>query len=128
MENGRLVRWLKQVGDPVRQGDPLLELETEKTVVEIAATVTGTLAQALIEVDQEARVGDRIAWIETGESAEIQIPTTAAPIGTGTERAGEQLIIPSPVVESGSTARIRSSPVARRFSTEHGVDLASLVG
>lgn len=125
MENGRLVRWLKHVGDPVQQGEPLLELETEKTVVEIAATVTGTLVQALLEVDQEARVGDRVAWVETGEP---QHPGAAPPIASRTERAGEPRITPSPVAESGSDARIRSSPVARKFSAEHGVDLASLVG
>jgi pyruvate dehydrogenase E2 component (dihydrolipoamide acetyltransferase) len=128
MENSRLVRWLKNVGDLVQQGEPLLELETEKTVVEIAATVTGTLAQALIEVDQEARVGDRVAWIETGQMGETQIPSAAAPSASSTETAGEQRLTPSPVAESSSAARIRSSPVARKFSAEHGVDLASLVG
>jgi pyruvate dehydrogenase E2 component (dihydrolipoamide acetyltransferase) len=128
MENGRLVRWLKNVGDLVQQGEPLLELETEKTVVEIAATVTGTLAQALVEVDQEARVGDRVAWIETGKMGDTQIPSVAAPIASSTEAAGEQRLTPSPVAESSSAGRIRSSPVARKFSAEHGVDLASLVG
>jgi pyruvate dehydrogenase E2 component (dihydrolipoamide acetyltransferase) len=128
MENGRLVRWLKQVGDPVRQGEPLLELETEKTVVEIAATVSGTLAEALIEVDQEARVGDRIAWIETGLIGESQIPSAASPITSNTESAAEQPIAPALVVEPGSGARIRSSPVARRFSAQHGIDLSSLSG
>jgi pyruvate dehydrogenase E2 component (dihydrolipoamide acetyltransferase) len=143
MENGRLVRWLKNVGDPVRQGEPLLELETEKTVVEIAATVTGILVQALLEVDQEARVGDQIAWVETGETGERQSPTAAPPIANRNETAGEQRITPSavaaspvapspvapsPVASSSSAARIRSSPVARKFSAEHGVDLATLVG
>lgn len=128
MENGRLVRWLKHVGDAVQQGEALLELETEKTVVEIAATVTGTLAQALIEVDQEARVGDRVAWIETGQPGATAIPSAASPIASSAESAAEQLITPSPVVEPGSDARIRSSPVARRFSAQHGVDLSSLIG
>jgi pyruvate dehydrogenase E2 component (dihydrolipoamide acetyltransferase) len=131
MENGRLVRWLKKVGDPVRQGEPLLELETEKTVVEIAATVTGTLVQALLKVDQEARVGDRIAWVETGEpgdTRETPIPVAAPPVAGRSETAAEQRPTPSSVVDSNSAARIRSSPVARKFSAGHGIDLASLVG
>jgi pyruvate dehydrogenase E2 component (dihydrolipoamide acetyltransferase) len=129
MENARLVRWLKNVGDPVRQGEPLLELETEKTVVEIAATVTGTLVQALLEVDQEARVGDQVAWVETGETlAPTHSPAAAQPISSRTETAGEPWITPGPIAEASSAARIRSSPVARKFSAEHGVDLASLVG
>ncbi|MGH9523922.1 MAG: dihydrolipoamide acetyltransferase family protein [Terriglobales bacterium] len=101
MESARLVRWLKQVGDSVTQGEALLELETEKTVINIEATVSGRLAQVLLEVDQEARVGDRIAWIES-ESA----PPGASP----------------------DTARVRSSPVARRLSAEQGLDLASIAG
>ena len=125
MESGRLVRWLKNVGEFVRQGEPLLELETEKTVVEIATTVSGTLVQALLEVDQEARVGDQVAWVETGET---QVPAAAPRIASRTETAGKQRATPMPVAESSSAARIRSSPIARKFSAEHGVDLASLVG
>ena len=130
MENGRLVRWLKNVGDPVRQGEPLLELETEKTVVEIAATVTGTLVQALLEVDQEARVGDRVGWVETGEPQSLAAPPA---VESSTDTAREQRpAIPTPassvVAESRSSTRVRSSPVARKFSAEHGIDLASLVG
>lgn len=101
MESARLVRWLKQVGDSVTQGEGLLELETEKTVITIEATVSGRLAQVLLEVDQEARVGDRIAWIDS-ESA--------------------------PPVESPDAARVRSSPVARRLSAEQGLDLAHIAG
>jgi pyruvate dehydrogenase E2 component (dihydrolipoamide acetyltransferase) len=125
MENGRLVRWLKNVGDPVRQGEALLELETEKTVVEIAATVTGTLVETLLDVDQEARVGDQVAWVETGET----VSATAVPRRAGsTEIASEPRISPSPTVESGPDVRVRSSPVARKFSAAHGIDLTGLVG
>jgi pyruvate dehydrogenase E2 component (dihydrolipoamide acetyltransferase) len=125
MENSRLVRWLKNVGDPVRQGEALLELETEKTVVEIAATVTGTLVETLLDVDQEARVGDQVAWVETGE---VPNPTTAPPIASKTETAGEQRATLSRAAESSSDVRIRSSPVARQFSAQHGIDLAGVAG
>ncbi len=64
MESARLIRWLKNVGDVVEQGEPLLELETEKSVVEIESTESGRLVEILLQADQEARVGDRIAWIE----------------------------------------------------------------
>lgn len=67
MESARVVRWLKQRGEPVRQGEALVELETEKSVVAIESPVTGTLAQILLEVDQEARVGDRLGWLEADQ-------------------------------------------------------------
>jgi pyruvate dehydrogenase E2 component (dihydrolipoamide acetyltransferase) len=109
MESARLVRWLKKIGDSITQGEPLLELETEKTVVTIEATATGRLVEVLLESDQEARVGDRIAWIES----EAASSSSSAP--------AEQ---PSPAFP----ARVRSSPVARRLSKEHGLDLARIAG
>ena len=130
MENARVVRWLKNVGDPIQQGEPLLELETEKTVVEIAATVSGTLIQALLEVDQEARVGDQVAWVETGEAPS---PNAAPPVTVRPERGTDREATPPAAVSlpdprPGSDARIRSSPVARKFSAQHGIDISSLVG
>ena len=100
MENARLVRWLKNVGDVVRQGEPLLEIETEKSVVEIESTENGRLVEILLSADQEARVGDRIAWLENG--------TAAAP--------------------GAAAERIKSSPVARRLAAEHAIDLRGVAG
>src|SRR6195952_1863877 len=81
MESARLIRWLKNVGDVVEQGEPLLELETEKSVVEIESTESGRLGEVLLQADQEARVGDRIAWIENDSVAAIgRADTTAAPL------------------------------------------------
>ena len=71
MESARLIRWLKNVGDVVEQGEPLLELETEKSVVEIESTESGRLVEVLLQADQEAQVGDRIAWIENDTVAAI---------------------------------------------------------
>jgi pyruvate dehydrogenase E2 component (dihydrolipoamide acetyltransferase) len=108
MENARLVRWLKSVGDRVQQGEPLLELETEKSVVEIESTENGRLVEILLQADQEARVGDRIAWLEN------DAPSAATPApGAG---------------RSGDTDRIKSSPVARRFAAEHALDLNRVTG
>jgi pyruvate dehydrogenase E2 component (dihydrolipoamide acetyltransferase) len=100
MESVRLVRWLKNVGDSVAQGEPLVELETEKSVVEIECTESGRLADILVQPDQEARVGDRIAWIETDIAA-------ATPTNTG---------------------RVVSSPAARRLAAVEGVDLRQIRG
>jgi pyruvate dehydrogenase E2 component (dihydrolipoamide acetyltransferase) len=108
MENARLVRWLKNVGDVVQQGEPLLELETEKSVVEIESTETGRLVEILLQADQEARVGDRIAWLERQAIA-----------STPTQPSSNR---------EGKTDRIRSSPVARRFASQHAVGLQQVTG
>jgi pyruvate dehydrogenase E2 component (dihydrolipoamide acetyltransferase) len=121
MENARLVRWLKGVGDVVRQGEPLLELETEKSVVEIESTESGRLVEILLQADQEARVGDRIAWLENGapaapvERSPVARPPVESRLGEGESRRSDN-------------ERIKSSPVARRFAAEHALDWQQIPG
>jgi pyruvate dehydrogenase E2 component (dihydrolipoamide acetyltransferase) len=121
MENARLVRWLKGVGDVVRQGEPLLELETEKSVVEIESTESGRLVEILLQADQEARVGDRIAWLENGAPA---APVERSPVARSPveSRLGEG------ESRRSDNERIKSSPVARRFAAEHAVDWQQIPG
>jgi pyruvate/2-oxoglutarate dehydrogenase complex dihydrolipoamide acyltransferase (E2) component len=104
MEEVKVLRWLKNVGDNVVAGEPLLEVETEKSVVEIEAAVTGRLTQILVPVDSQVLVGDQVAWIE---SADVQ--GAAAPAALGRER-------------------IRSTPVARKLAAERGIDIGGITG
>ena len=136
MENARLVRWLKNVGDVVRQGDPLLELETEKSVVEIESTHSGRLVEILLQVDQQARVGDRVAWLETeavaaadmGHRAERAPLEAAAARGSPAPIAGEPAHGMPVVGQEHTPGRIRSSPAARHLAAQHGVALGGLAG
>jgi pyruvate/2-oxoglutarate dehydrogenase complex dihydrolipoamide acyltransferase (E2) component len=83
MESVKVIRWLKAVGDSVTQGENLLEVETEKSIVEIEAGVSGRLAQILVQADEEASVGDQIAWIESADVAadrRVQTESAAAPM------------------------------------------------
>lgn len=61
----RIVRWLKAEGDPVSRGDPLFEVETDKTTLQVEAYVSGTLAEICVGDDQIARIGETVGWIET---------------------------------------------------------------
>jgi pyruvate dehydrogenase E2 component (dihydrolipoamide acetyltransferase) len=132
MEQARLVRWLKNVGDPVSQGEPLLELETEKSVVEIEATVSGRLVEQLVQVDQAANVGDQVGWLETDASAAA--PTDPAPKSVQTPSVAPAVSAPRTAPSPTSSARaqgngrIRSSPVARRLAAQSGVDLGAIAG
>jgi pyruvate dehydrogenase E2 component (dihydrolipoamide acetyltransferase) len=140
MESARVVRWLKSVGDVVKQGEPLLELETEKSVVEIESTESGRLVEILLQADQEARVGDRVAWLEndpngaaTGARTTVSGGPAAAPASRGHASTGsasqEPSVGTSPAARRASTpavapnGRIKSSPVARRLAAEHSIDL-----
>jgi pyruvate/2-oxoglutarate dehydrogenase complex dihydrolipoamide acyltransferase (E2) component len=125
MEAVKVVRWLKAIGDPIRLGDPLLEVETEKSVVEIEATVAGVLAQILLVVDQEATVGDPLAWIETEGSIAAPAPRDASVVAPAAAPAP-----PAAPLSSAATARpterLPISPAARRLASEHGLALAAI--
>ena len=92
-ETGRLVRWFKQEGDSVTKGEMLMEVETDKSVVEVEAPASGILAQVTAAPDDEIPVGQVIALIvEPGESvspSEQSIPSAPkAPKSPDTTIAG----------------------------------------
>ena len=132
MEAVRVTRWLKNVGDTVTQGEPLVEVETEKSVVEIEATASGRLAEILVQVGGEASVGDPIARLEVTDPLEAGAATATAPTA---ESQRAPLAASTHGAPSSSTFeapragdRVRSSPVARKLAAEHGVNIASIVG
>jgi pyruvate dehydrogenase E2 component (dihydrolipoamide acetyltransferase) len=130
MEEVKVVRWLKNVGDQVVAGETLLEVETEKSVVEIEAAATGRLAQILVEVDSPAAVGDQVAWIESAE-APVAAATAAAPRklepATAAPTASPRPASPA-AAATRDAGRIRSSPVARQLAAERGIDLGVITG
>jgi pyruvate dehydrogenase E2 component (dihydrolipoamide acetyltransferase) len=64
MDNGKLVGWLKAVGESVERGEPLAEIETDKTTIEMESLVTGTLVEIICEPGETVEVGASIAIIE----------------------------------------------------------------
>jgi pyruvate/2-oxoglutarate dehydrogenase complex dihydrolipoamide acyltransferase (E2) component len=64
METGRVASWLKQVGDSVRKGEAVAEIETEKATVDLEAPVDGTLAEIVVPDGTEVAVGATLAWLE----------------------------------------------------------------
>jgi pyruvate dehydrogenase E2 component (dihydrolipoamide acetyltransferase) len=99
MEEGTIVRWLKQDGDRVSEGDPLAEVETDKATVTFDADAAGTL-QIVAAEGQTVPIGQLIA------------------------RIGEA---PAPQERDGN-GRPKASPLARRLARESGVELSQLTG
>ena len=64
MTEGKIVSWNKNVGDKIETGDVILEIETDKAVMEVEAQSKGVLGKILFELNQEVRVGDTIALIK----------------------------------------------------------------
>jgi pyruvate dehydrogenase E2 component (dihydrolipoamide acetyltransferase) len=129
MEEVRVVRWLKSVGDAVAAGEPLLEVETEKAVVEIEAAATGRLSQILVQIDSRAAVGDQVAWIESAD-AQRTVAAAPAPRMADPKPAARvhETAASAPHDTERDAARIRSTPVARKLAGEHGIDLGGITG
>ncbi|MGH7892107.1 MAG: biotin/lipoyl-containing protein, partial [Thermodesulfobacteriota bacterium] len=72
-----IVRWFKSEGDPVRIGEPLVELETEKANFEIASEKEGTLSSILKRDGDDVEVGEVLGVIEEGKAGEAPRPKEA---------------------------------------------------
>ena len=108
-ESGVLVSWLKREGEAVTKGEPLMEIETDKTTVEIEAPESGFLGGILAREGNVVPVGQTIAWIlAAGEQP---------PVSVQSELKSQP---PSRNVS------IEISPLARKIAEEHGIDLALL--
>jgi pyruvate dehydrogenase E2 component (dihydrolipoamide acetyltransferase) len=128
-ETGKLVAWLKKEGEHVRKGEMLLEIETDKAVVEIEAQADGILAGVTAKPGDVVPVGQTIAWLlKPGEP----VPASAAPIQTGrtgvAAAAAAATAPAAPAAETRSPAGVRISPKARRLAREHGVDISTIEG
>ena len=128
-ETGKLIAWRKQEGDRVTKGEPLLEIETDKAVVELEAPADGILAGITASPGAEIPVGQTIAWIvapgekpPTGES--FSAPGARAVSQSTNEPAHAAATAPAQAVAPGA----RISPKARRLAKELGVEVSSLQG
>ncbi len=86
-ETGKLIRWLKSEGSTVTQGEPLMEVETDKATVEIEAPASGTLAAVTASEGEDIAVGQAIAVILAPGEKEAPRPATAPPL-PAREKAG----------------------------------------
>jgi pyruvate dehydrogenase E2 component (dihydrolipoamide acetyltransferase) len=126
-ETGKLVAWLKKDGDRVTKGEPLLEVETDKAVLEVESTGDGTLAGVKAQEGDVIPVGQTIAWIlgsgeqvpfEAGTTNSSAAPPTVTSAPSSMQRAQESSV-PSPS---------QISPKARRLAKEHGINLNAVRG
>lgn len=115
-ETGILIEWFKAEGDTVTQGEPLMEIETDKAAVEIEAPVSGVLAHVTAQPGDKVPVGQTIALIlAPGESAPQPAAISEAAPAPVTE-----------VVDKADKTEVLASPLAKRVAAEHQVDLAQV--
>ena len=144
MEEGRLVKWLKNEGDAVKSGDVLAEVETDKAVMELAARGEGLLRKRLVAEGASVPVGTLVGVVGAkdedisalvagaGTAAPAQASPVASPVAApvaapgAAPAAATPSTAPAPVAASGG--RTIASPLARRLADERGLDLSRVAG
>jgi pyruvate dehydrogenase E2 component (dihydrolipoamide acetyltransferase) len=127
-ETGKLVSWKKREGEQVSKGEMLLEVETDKAVVEIEAGGDGVLSGVTAKAGDVVPVGQTIAWLlKPGES----VPAAGGQQQTGRKMDGAPVAaaVAAPAAAGPvSAAGVKISPKARRLAREHDVDITKLRG
>ena len=127
-ETGKLLAWRKKEGEPVSKGEPLLDIETDKAVVEVEAPGDGVLAGISANVGDEIPVGQTIAWlVKPGEQPPVasQAKSPSARAG-GAPAMAAAAAAPAPAERPAGVPQI--SPKARRLAKELGVNFTAIRG
>jgi pyruvate dehydrogenase E2 component (dihydrolipoamide acetyltransferase) len=154
MEEGKILRWLKQEGDDVKKGDALAEIETEKVNIEVESFSAGTLRKILVPAGETLAVGAPIALVgpanealptDTRASA-AAAPAEAVPAVPASPAPTHQVpVTPMPeapvnwngavsghangtVPAEEQSGRVFISPVARHIASEHNLDISLIQG
>ena len=126
--DARVAKWLKKEGDAVAAGDPLVELETDKIDLEVAATASGVLGSIAHKDGADVKVGDVLGTIVEGAGARTEGAGTAAEsAGATAVGAGKRTEGAAPA-SAQAAAKTRATPAARKVAQQNDVDLKSVKG
>lgn len=122
LTEAEIARWLVAEGDEVAEDEPLVEVQTDKTTVEIPSPRAGTVLKILVADGEVAPVGAVLVVIgEAGEQL-LRAVDAGAPAG---ESASEPIVA---VVPADPAAAVRATPAVRQLAKEHGIELVGLAG
>lgn len=115
-DSGTLLRWLKNAGDSVAKGEPVMEIATDKITVEIESPADGKLSSFLAAEGDEVPVGKAVAYVlAEGEAAPAEAPALS-----------RQQPPDAPQLPDAAGPPVAASPVARRLAASHGLNLAEI--
>ena len=126
MTEGKVLKWRKKVGESVKAGEPIAEIETDKVNVDIEAEESGALLDIVVPEGQSALVGARIAVIGA-PGTRVERPP-AAPAARPAQPAPARTPAPAATPPAAAAGRVKASPLAKRMAEEQGLDLARVPG
>ena len=126
---GTILRWLVQVGDEVKEDDPILEISTDKVDTEVPSPFTGEVTSLLVEEGETVEVGVSLLELDgdsNSSSVSEEASNEAEPINEPIEEVEEIVEVESsPVAKS---TNLKLSPVVRKLASENNVDLEQVTG
>ncbi len=137
MAEGVLVRWVRQVGEPIHKGEVLAEIETDKATVEVESHFSGIVLQHLVDPGTSVPVNDPIAVI--GAPGEVisnsSLVSAESKPAAATSTSSEKADTPKaeqpaelPITDNQLPTAVKASPLAKKIAREKGVDLGAVVG
>ena len=125
MQDGTIVRWLKQEGDTIEEGEPIVEVETAKLQTELESTASGILSRIVAQEGEIVPIRGVLCVIaEPGE----EIAAAAAPAPASAATAPATTTTQAAPASNGAGAGVQVVPAARRLARERGVDLSAVRG
>lgn len=119
VSDATLVAWHKNVGESVSRDENLVDLETDKVVLEVPAPSSGTLARIVVENGATVVAGDLLAILDEGEVA-VEDAAAATPVATKAAAA--------PAAKVDTSGEVKTSPAVRRLLEEHDLDATMVTG
>lgn len=130
MEQGTITRWLKKVGDPIKKGEPILEIETDKVSMEVESEVSGVLLAILEEAGAVVPVIQTIAWIgaagEAVPAVEKKEAVVKAVAPVKEVNTAKEVEVPQ-VSSLNFSGKIAATPAAKTLAKQKKIDLAKIV-
>lgn len=139
MAEGVLVRWVRQVGEPINKGEVLAEIETDKATVEVESHFSGVVLQHLVDPGTSVPVNDPIAVVgAAGEQLSVsshQSSVSSQQSAASSEQPQAESIQASAAMQDSQStifnlqpSTLKASPLAKKIARDRGVDLGAVVG
>jgi pyruvate dehydrogenase E2 component (dihydrolipoamide acetyltransferase) len=135
MTEGVILKWLKKEGEKIKQGETIVEIESDKADMELEAYDSGVLRKIIVAEGGKTGIGFPIGIIaEADEDISVLLsdaPKAAQPLlktDTSKESSTTQPLTPSPAPSAKTDGRVKASPLAKRLATENKIELRAISG
>ena len=126
MAEGTIVKWLKNEGDPIQEGEPLVAIETAKLETDLESVATGILARIMVSEGDTVPIRTVLAVIAApGEAVDGPSPAPSSSAASPSPTTQSQA---SPAAPAADGTRVQVVPAARRLARDNGIDLAAVPG